>query len=185
LHAATEVEEKFNQGLEGWNSLNGFYSLWKSCLRVCQGGFGCSGHDVIYVSSRELLRELNMIHQKQHYVPYYLSIVLILSLKYAFWDHKYVFHLGKVFYHLVDVTFNLLHPCFLPYIHIYHISVRLLMSHEKYPIRQVLYIIKFGTFAFFFIWYRILFKFIMFNSKCPKCHTHFFVFCLILLVSTV
>jgi hypothetical protein len=72
-------------------------------------------------------------HQKQHYVPYYLSIVLTLSIKYAFWDHKYVFHLGKVFYCLVDVSFNLLHPC-LPYVQIYCISERLLMSHKKCPI---------------------------------------------------
>ncbi len=89
------------------------------------------------------------LHQKQHYVPYYLSIVLILSLKQCFWDHKYVFHLGKVFYHLVEVTFNLLHPCFLPYVQIYRISVRLLMSYKKCPIWQVLFIMKFGTFAFF------------------------------------
>jgi hypothetical protein len=64
------------------------------------------------------------------------------------------FHLGKVFYHLVEVkvevTFNLLHPCFLPYVQIYFISVRLLMSHKKCPIWQVLFIIKFGTYAFFF-----------------------------------
>ena len=62
----------------------------------------------------------------------------------CFWDHKYVFHLGKVFYHLFEVIF------ILPYVQIYQISVRLLMSHDKCPIWQVLFILKFGTFAFFF-----------------------------------
>jgi hypothetical protein len=80
-----------------------------------------------------------------------------------------------VFYHLVEVTFNLLHPCILPDVQFYCISVSLLVSHEKCPIWQVLLIIKFGTFAFFFGWYHILFKFIMFDSKCPKCHTRFFI----------
>ncbi len=103
-----------------------------------------------------------------------------------------------------------LHPCFLPYVWIYWISVRLLMSQEKCPILQVLFILKFGTFAFFFrivlyslqvhngllqtskmshlffsLLYCTLFKFIMVYSKRPKCHTCFFPFCLILLVSNV
>ena len=78
-----------------------------------------------------------------------------------------------------------MHPCFLPYVQIYWISVRLLMSHEKCPIWQVLFILKFGTFAFFSVLYCTLFKFIMVYSKCPKCHTCFFPFCLILFVSTV
>jgi hypothetical protein len=39
-------------------------------------------------------------------------------------------------------------------------------------------------FHIFFIWYHILFKYIMFDSKCPKCHSCFFLFCLIFLVST-
>jgi hypothetical protein len=65
----------------------------------------------------------------------------------CFWDHKYVFHLGKVFIHLVQVILNLVA---LPHVQIYQIIVRLLMSHEKCPIWQVLFIIKFVTFAFFF-----------------------------------
>jgi hypothetical protein len=67
----------------------------------------------------------------------------------CFWDHKYVFHLGKVFYHLVQVILSLVASMFLTYVQIYQIYVCLLMSHEKCPIRQVLFIIKFGTFAFF------------------------------------
>ncbi len=39
-------------------------------------------------------------------------------------------------------------------------------------------------FHIFFIWYCILFKYIMFNSRCLKFSTHFFLFCLIFLVST-
>jgi hypothetical protein len=58
-------------------------------------------------------------------------------------------HLSKVFYHLVEVIFNLFASMFLTYVQIYQISVCLLMSHEKCPIWQVLFIIKFGTFAFF------------------------------------
>jgi hypothetical protein len=69
-----------------------------------------------------------------------------------------------------------LHPCFLPYIQIYQISIRLLMSHEKCTIWQVLFILKFGTFTFLFVLYCTLFKFIMVYSKCPKCHTRFFSF---------
>jgi hypothetical protein len=60
----------------------------------------------------------NGTHQKQHYVPYYLSIVFFIS-QICFWDHKYVFHLGKVFYHLVEVILTFLHPSFLPYVQIY------------------------------------------------------------------
>jgi hypothetical protein len=35
---------------------------------------------------------------------------------------------------------------------------------------------KIWDFFIFFVWYRILFKFIMFDFKCPKCHTRFYVF---------
>ncbi len=93
---------------------------------------------------------LDSEHQKQHYVPYYLSIVLILSIKYAFWDHKYVFHLGKVFYRLVDVSFNLLHPCFLPYVQIYCISECLRMSHKKCPHMVSLVYYEIWDFQIFF-----------------------------------
>ncbi len=77
-------------------------------------------------------------------------VLCIFISQICFWDHKYVFHLSKVFYHLVKVILILLHPCFLPFFWIYWISVWLLMSHEKCPIWKVLFILKFGTFAIFF-----------------------------------
>jgi hypothetical protein len=86
------------------------------------------------------------VHQKQHYVPYYLSIVFFLSLKYAFGIISTFF---TFFIILSRLFLTYLHPCFLPYVRIYQISIRLLMSHEKCPIWQVLFIIKFGTFEFF------------------------------------
>jgi hypothetical protein len=125
------------------------------------------------------------IHQKQHYVPYHLSIVFLLSLKHAFGVISMFFTLVRCSIILSRLFLTYLHPCFLPYVRIYQISIRLLMSHEKCPIWQVLFILKFGTFTFFFVLYFTLFKFIMVYSKCPKCHTRFFSFCLILLVSTV
>jgi hypothetical protein len=78
LHAATEVGEKFNQRLEGWNSLNGLWSLWKSCFHVCQGGFGGSGHDVIKLSSRELLIELNIIKYCKYMISKIMSDILMV-----------------------------------------------------------------------------------------------------------
>jgi hypothetical protein len=56
-----------------------------------------------------LVVQYSQVHQKQHYVlcpllPWYC--VFFIS-QICFWDHKYVFHLGKVFYHLVEVIFNL------------------------------------------------------------------------------
>jgi hypothetical protein len=88
-------------------------------------------------------------HQKQHYVPYYLSIVFFLSLKYAFGIISMFFTLVRcsIIFPMLFLTY--LHPFFLPYVQIYRISIRLLMSQEKCPIWQVLFIIKFGTFAFF------------------------------------
>ncbi len=88
------------------------------------------------------------LHQKQHYVLYYLSIVF-LSLKYAFGIISMFFTLVWCSIILSRLFLAYLHPCFLPYVQIYQISVRLLMSHEKCPIWQVLFILKFGTFAFF------------------------------------
>ncbi len=123
-------------------------------------------------------------HQKQHHVPYYLSIVFLLSLKYAFGIISMFFTLVRCSIILLTLFLTYLHPCFLPYVQIYWISIRLLVSQEKCPIWLVLFILKFGIFAFFFILYCTLFEFIKVYSKCPKCHTRFFSFCLILLVST-
>jgi hypothetical protein len=89
------------------------------------------------------------VHQKQHYFPYYLSIVFYLSLKYAFGIMSMFFSLVRCSIILSRLFLTYLHPCFLPYVRIYQISVRLLMSHEKCPIWQVLFILKFGTSAFF------------------------------------
>ncbi len=113
------------------------------------------------------------LHQKQHYVPYYLSIVCFLSLKYAFGIIGMFFTLVKCSIILSRLFLTYLHPCFLPYVQIYQISVCLLMSHKKCPIWQALFILKFVTFAFFFLLCCTLFNFIMVYSKCPKCHTRF------------
>ncbi len=59
-----------------------------------------------------LLDPTHLPHQKQHYVPYYLSNLFFIS-QICFWDHKYVFHLGKVFYHLVQVILSLVASMFL------------------------------------------------------------------------
>jgi hypothetical protein len=127
---------------------------------------------------KEYIRKLGGLspHKKQHYIPYYLSIVFFSSLKYAFGIISMFFTLVRCSIILSRLFLTYLHPCFFPYVQIYQISVHLLMSREKCPIWQVLFILKFGTFAFFFILYCILFKFIMFYYKCPRCHTHFFLF---------
>jgi hypothetical protein len=42
------------------------------------------------------------------------TLVLCFSIsQICFWDYKYVFHLGKVFYHLVEVILNLFASMFL------------------------------------------------------------------------
>ncbi len=77
-----------------------------------------------------------------------------------------------------------MHPCFLPYVQIYWIFVRLLMSHKKCPIWQVLFIINFGTFAFFrIVPYSLQVHNVLLQMS--KMAHLFFPFCLILLVSTV
>ncbi len=124
-------------------------------------------------------------HQKQHYVPYYLSIVCFLSLKYAFGIISMLFTLVRCSIILSRLFLTYLHPCFLPYVRIYQFFVRLLMSHEKCLIWQVLFIIKFATFAFFFC--IVLYSLQVHNVllQMSKMLHPFFPFCLILLVSTV
>ncbi len=58
-------------------------------------------------------------HQKQHYVPYYLSIVFILSLKYAFGIISMFFTLVRCSIILSRLFLTYLHPCFLPYVRIH------------------------------------------------------------------
>ncbi len=76
--------------------------------------------------------------------------MFFLSLKYAFGIISMFFTLVRCSIILLRLFLTYLHPCFLPYVQIYQISVRHLMSHEKCPIWQVLFIIKLGTFTFFF-----------------------------------
>ncbi len=124
-------------------------------------------------------------HQKQHDVPYDLSIVFFLSLKYAFGIISMFFTLVRCSIILSRLFLTYLHLCFLPYVQIYQISVRLLMSHEKCSIWQVLFILKFGTFTFFF---RIVLYSLQIHNvllQMSKMSHPFFPFCLILLVSTV
>jgi hypothetical protein len=54
------------------------------------------------------------LHQKQHYVPYYLSIVFFLSLKYAFGIISMFFTLVRCSIILSRLFLTCLHPCFLP-----------------------------------------------------------------------
>ena len=84
------------------------------------------------------------LHQKQHYVPYYLSIVFFLSLKYAFGIISMFFTLVRCSIILSMLFLTCLHSCFLPNVQIYWISVNLLMSHKKCPIWQVLFILNLG-----------------------------------------
>jgi hypothetical protein len=103
----------------------------------------------------------------------------------CFWDHKYVFHLGKVFYHLAEVIFNLF--AFMFFTLCPNLSNFCTSSHvprEMFHMASLVYS-KIWDFCIFFVLYCTLFKFIMVYSKCPNCHTRFFSFCLILLVSTV
>jgi hypothetical protein len=90
----------------------------------------------------------------------------------CFWDHKYVLHLCKVFYHLVKVILNLVASMFLPLCH-FHTSSH--VPQEMSHMASLVYY-KFWDFRIFFVLYRIFFKFIMFYSKCAKRHTCFFLF---------
>ncbi len=127
---------------------------------------------------------LNSLHQKQHYVPYYLSIVLILSLKYAF-------GIISMFFTFVRCSIVLLMFLLTYCIHVSYLMSEFIAFLNVFscPTRNVPYgksclLWNLGL-SHFFVWYRILFKYIMFDSKCPKCHTNFFLFCLIFLVSTI
>ncbi len=94
----------------------------------------------------------------------------------CFWDHKYVFHLGKVIYHLVKVIFNLFASMFLTLC--LNLSNFCMSSHvpQKMSHMASLVYYKIWDFCIFFVLCCILFKFIMFYSKCPKCNTRFFFF---------
>ncbi len=94
----------------------------------------------------------------------------------CFCDHKYVFHLGKVFFHLVEFILNLVASMFLtlcPNLSNFRTS-----SHVPWEMSHMAILVyyKIWNFCIFFVLYRIFFKFIMFCSKCPKCHTRFFLF---------
>ncbi len=111
-------------------------------------------------------------------------VLFFLFLKYAFGIISMFFTLVRCSIILSRLFLTYLHPCFLPYVQIYQISIHLLMSHENCPIRQVLFIIKFGTFAFFCI---VLYSLQVHNVLLQmfKMSHPFFPFCLILLVLTV
>jgi hypothetical protein len=103
-------------------------------------------------------------------------VLCVFISQICFWDHKYVFHLGKVFYHLVEVIFNLFASMFLnlcPNLSNFHMSSH--VPREMSHMASLVYY-KIWDFCFFFVLYCILFKFIMFYSKCPKFHTRYFLF---------
>jgi hypothetical protein len=109
----------------------------------------------------------------------FLSTFLLCSFisQVCFWDHKYVFHLGKVLYNLVEVIFNLFASMFLtlcPNISYFRTSFH--VPQEMSHMASLVYYKIWDFYHFFFVLYCILFKFIMFYSKCPKCHTRFFLF---------
>ncbi len=113
------------------------------------------------------------VHQKQHYVPYYLSIVFYFISQICFWDHKYVFHLGKVFYHLVRVIFNLSASMFLTLCP--NLSNFCSSSHVPREMSHMASLVysKIWDFQFFFVLYCTLFKFIMVYSKSKMSHPFF------------
>ncbi len=105
-----------------------------------------------------------------------LQFVLFIS-QICFWDHKYVFHLGNVLYHLVQVILNLVASMFLTLCP--NLSNFLTSSHVPWEMSHMASLVYFKNWdfcIFFFVLYRIFFKFIIFYSKCPKCHSRFFPF---------
>ncbi len=120
-------------------------------------------------------RSDNRHHQKQHYVPYYLSIVLILSIKYAF-------GIISMFFTLVRCSIVLLMFLLTYCIHVSYLMSKFIAFLNTFscPTRNVPYgkscLLWNWGYLHFFVWYRILFKYIMFDSKCPKCHSRFFSF---------
>ncbi len=102
-----------------------------------------------------------------------------------FWDHKYVFHLGKVFYHLVGVIFNLFASMFLtlcPNLSNFHSS-----SHVPWEMSHMASLVypKIWDFCIFFC--IVLYSLQVHNGllQMSEMSHLFFSFCLILLVSTV
>ncbi len=118
----------------------------------------------------------NRHHQKQHFVPYYLSIVLILSLKYAF-------GIISMFFTLVRCSIILLRFILTYCIHVAYLMSKfsaflyvISCSTKNVPYGKSFLLQNLGLLHLFFVWYRILFKFIMFDSKCPKMSPPFFCF---------
>ena len=76
----------------------------------------------------------------------------------CFWDHKYVFHLGKVFYHHVEVIFNLFASMFLtlcPNLLNFHTS-----SHVPREMSHM------ASLVYSKIWdFRILFRIVLYSLQ--------------------
>jgi hypothetical protein len=113
-------------------------------------------------------------------------VICFFYLSNMLWDHKYVFHLNRVFYHLVQVILNLFASMFLtsrPNLSNLHTS-----SHVPWEMSHMASLVyyKIWDFCIFFSYCTVFSSSSkMFYSKCPKCHSRFFLFCLILFVSTV
>ncbi len=103
----------------------------------------------------------------------------------CFWGHKYGFHLGKVFYHLVQVIFNLFASMFLTLcLNLLNFLTSFHVPREMSHMASLVYS-KIWDLCIFFCIVLYSLQVLMVYSKCPKCHTRFFPFCLLLLVSTV
>ncbi len=114
-------------------------------------------------------------------LPYYC--VFFIS-QICFWDHKYVFHLCKVFYHLVEVIFNSFASMFLtlcPNLPNFRTSSH--VPREMSHMASLVYS-KIWDFRIFCI---VLYSLRVHNGllQMSEMSHPFFPFCLILLVSTV
>ncbi len=103
----------------------------------------------------------------------------------CFWDHKYVFHLGKVFYHLVESIFNLFASMFLtlcPNLSNFHTS-----SHVPWEMSHVASLVYYKIWDFWIFFCIVLYSLQVHNVLLQMSNmSHpFFLFCLILLVSTI
>ncbi len=111
--------------------------------------------------------------------------MLVLSIKYAF-------GIISMFFTLVRCSIVLLMFLLTYCIHVSYLMSKFIAFLNVFscPTRNVPYgksclLWNLGLSHFFFVWYRILFKYIMFDSKCPKWHSRFFSFFQIFLVSTI
>ncbi len=103
----------------------------------------------------------------------------------CFWDHKNAFHLGKVFYHLVEVIFNLFASMFLTLCS--NLSNFRTSSHVPRKMSHMASLVYYKIWDFCIFFCSVLYSLQAHNVllQMSKMSHPFFPFCLILLVSTV